>query len=93
MVESIMLAAAIFWDSNFALCPGHYLNLTRKLEFKTKRLKVKRVNDRILQIRPNRTIAKLNLLFMNNSDWWCSRSVIFAEPKGKNVKYNKTYLL
>ena len=50
MVEVIPLAAAIFWDPNFALCPKHGLNLLRKLEFKTKRLKAKVVNKRIGQI-------------------------------------------
>lgn len=30
MVEAILLAATIFWDPNFLLCPGHTLNLAKK---------------------------------------------------------------
>ena len=66
MVEAIPLAAAIFWDPNFALWPRHTLNLARKLGLKTKRLKAELVNERIRQFWANRIIAKLNQLFKNN---------------------------
>ena len=81
-----MLAAAIFWDPNFALCPRHTLHLARKLGLKTKRLKAKVVNERMGQMWANKIIAELDLLFTNNPEWWRSISVIFAQPKGKNVK-------
>ena len=66
MIEVIPLAAAIFWDCNFMLCLKHTLNLARKLELKTKRLKVEMVNEQIRQIWTNRTIVELNLFFINN---------------------------
>ena len=45
MVEAILLAATLFWDSNFKLCPIHTLNLKRKLELMTKSLKVKLIME------------------------------------------------
>ncbi len=92
MVEAIPLAAAIFWDPNFLLCPKHTLKLVKKLGLKTKNLKAEIVKERIGQIWANRTIAELDLLFKNNSDWWHSIAIIFAQPKAqqsvKNVKKN-----
>ena len=86
MVETISLAATIFWDPNFALCPRHTLNLARKLGLKTKELKAEVINERIGQIWANKTIAELDLLFTNNPEWWRFTAVIFAQLKGKNVK-------
>ena len=86
MVEAIPLATAIFWDPNFALCPRHILNLARKLGLKTKKLKAEVINKRIGQIWANRIIAELDLLFINNPEWWRFTVVIFAHPKSKNVK-------
>ena len=90
MVEAIPLAAAIFWDPNFLLCPKHTPKLAKKLGLKTKNLKAEIVKEQIGQIWANRTIAELDLLFMNNPDWWRSTAVIFAQPSAqpsvKNVK-------
>ncbi len=86
MVKAISLAAALFWDPNFLLCPRHILNLVKKLGLKTKNLKVDIVKERIGQIWANKTIAELDVLFTNNPDWWQSTVVIFAQPTGKNVK-------
>lgn len=83
MIEAIPLAAAIFWDSNFALCPRHTLNLARKLGLKTKGLKAEMVNKRIWQIWANKTITELDLLFTNNLEWWRSTAVIFLSRKVK----------
>ena len=86
MVEAIMLAAAIFWDSKFALCPRYTLNVARKLGLKTRRLKAKVINERIRKIWANKTIAELDLLFTNDPEWWRSTAIIFAQPKNKNIK-------
>ncbi len=86
MVEAIPLAAALFWDPNFLLCPRHTLNLAKKLGLKTKGLKVDVVKERIGDIWANRTIAELDVLFTNNPDWWQATAVIYAQPSGKNVK-------
>ena len=83
MVEAIPLAAALFWDPNFLLCPRHTLNLAKKLGLKSKSLKANVVKERIGQIWANRTIAELDVLFTNNLQ---STAVIFAQPSGKNVK-------
>ncbi len=92
MVEAIPLAAAIFWDPNFLLCPKHTLKLAIKLGLKTKNLKAEIVKERIGQIWANRKIAELDLLFKNNPDWWHSTVVIFVQPTAqqsvKNVKKN-----
>ena len=47
IVETITLAAAIFWDPNFVPCPRHTLNLARKLGLKTKNLPSALVKERI----------------------------------------------
>ncbi len=92
MVEAISLAAAIFWDSNFLLCPKYTLKLAKKFELKTKNLKAEIVKERIGQIWANRIIAELDLLFKNNLDWWRSTTIIFAQSTAqqcvKNVKKN-----
>lgn len=67
MIEAKPLAATIFWNFNFVLCFRHIFNLARKLGFKIKRLKTKVVNKQIEKIWTNRIIAKLDLLFTNNS--------------------------
>lgn len=69
MVEPILLAATIFCDPNFALCPKHILNLARKLGTKTKKLKIMVINKQIGQICANKPIAELDLLFKNNFEW------------------------
>ncbi len=86
MVKAIPLAAALFWEPNFLLCPRHTLNLTKKLGLKIRSLKFDVVKERIGQIWANRTIAELDVLFINNPDWWQSIAVIFAQPTGKNIK-------
>ncbi len=86
IVEAIPLATALFWDPNFLLCLRHTLNLAKKLGLKTKGLKVDVVKERIGDIWANKTIAELDVLFMNNPDWWQVTVVIYAQPSGKNVK-------
>ncbi len=66
MVKVIPLAATIFWDSNFLLCPKHTLKLVKKLGLKTKNLKAEIVKEWIEQIWVNKTIAELDLIFKNN---------------------------
>ena len=86
MVKVIPLAATLFWDHNFLLCPRHILNLANKLGLKTKSLKVDLVKAQIGEIWANRIIAELDILFTNNPDWWQETAVILAQPSGKNVK-------
>lgn len=86
MVEVISLAAAIFWDPNFALFFRHILNLAKKLGFKTKKLRAEMVNKRIRQIWAKKIIAELNLLFINNLEWRCPIAIIFTQPKNQNIK-------
>ncbi len=91
-MEVIPLAAAIFWDPYFLLCPKHTLKLAKKLGLKTKNLKAEIVKERIEQIWVNKIIAELDLLFKNNLNWWRSTAVIFARPTAqqsiKNVNKN-----
>ena len=47
IVETIPLAAAIFWDPNFVPCPRHTLNLAKKMGLKTKNLSCILVKERI----------------------------------------------
>ena len=93
IVEAIPLAAAIFWDPNFLLCLKHTLKLVKKLGLNMKNLKAEIVKEQIGKIWANETIAKLDLLFKNNPDWWHSTVVIFAQPTAsqsvKNVKKNQ----
>ncbi len=86
MVETIPLTATLFCDPNFLLYPRHTLNLAKKLELKTKSLKVDIVKERIGQIWVNRIITELDAFFTNNLNWWQVTAVIFAQPTGKNVK-------
>lgn len=88
MVEAILLAATIFWDPNFMMCNRHTLNLTKKLGLKKKNLKVEIVKERIEQILDNKTIAKLNLLFTNNPDWWHFIAIIFTQPLTQSLMKN-----
>ncbi len=85
-MEAILLAAALFWEPNFFLCPQHILNLVKKLGLKNRSLKVDVVKERIGEIWANRTIAELDVLFTNNRDWWQATAVIFTQPMGKRVK-------
>ena len=68
MVKVISLAATLFWDPNFLLCPKHTFNLAKKLGLKTISLKVGLIKMRIREIWANRIIAELDVLFTNNSD-------------------------
>ena len=47
IVETISLAAAIFWDPNFVLCPRYTLNLAKKMGLKTRNLFSTLVKERI----------------------------------------------
>ena len=69
MVKVIPLAAVLFWDHNFIFCLRYTLNLAKKLGLKTKRLKTNIVKEYIQKILANRTIAQLDKLFNENSDW------------------------
>lgn len=50
MIETILLAATIFWDSKFLLYTRHTLNLIKKLDLKTKNLKANVIKEQIGQI-------------------------------------------
>ena len=50
MVETIYLAATIFWNSNFLLCPKYTFKLVKKLGLMTKNLKADIIKKRIGQI-------------------------------------------
>ena len=69
MMEAILLAIAFFLDPNFLLYPKYTLNLAKKLGLKIKSLKVNLVKVQIGKIWANRTIAELDILFINNPDW------------------------
>ena len=69
MVGAIPLAAAVFWDPSFVLCLRHTLNLTKKLDLKTKNLKSDIIKERIQKIRANRIMVQLDELFKSNLDW------------------------
>ena len=79
MMEAILLAAIIFWDSYFLLCPKYTLKLAKKLGVKTKNLKAEIVKKQMGQIWANKIIAELDLLFKNNPNWWRSIIVIFTQ--------------
>ncbi len=68
MVKTILLAIAIFYDPNFLLCTRYTLNFAKKLELKTKNLRVDIIKERIRQIWAYKMIAKLDPLFTNNLD-------------------------
>ena len=91
MDEAIPLAAAIFWDPNFLLCPRYTLNLAKKLGLKTKNLKADIVKKRIGQIWANRKIAELDVLF-TNPEWWRFTAVMFAQPSVKMLSKMRTYI-
>ena len=86
IVETILLAAAIFWDPNFVPCPHHMLNLATKLGLKTKNLPSALVKERIQSIWANRTIGQLYALFKENPDWWSATTVIYSQPSVRNIK-------
>ena len=86
IVETIPLAAAIFWDPNFLPCPRHTLNLAKKMGLKTRNLSNALVKERIQLIWANKTIGQLDALFKENPDWWSATAVIYSQPSVRNVK-------
>ena len=86
IVETIPLAAAIFWDPNFVPCLRYTLNLATKLSLKTKNLPIALVKERIQSIWANITIEQLDALFKKNPDWWSATAVIYSQLLVRNVK-------
>ena len=68
IVETIILAAAIFWDLNFELCPRRTLNLAKKLGLKTRNFSSALVKELIQSLWASRTIKQLDALFKKNLD-------------------------
>ena len=68
IVETIPLAAAIFWNPNFIPCPRHTLNLAKKMSFKVKNLSSALIKERIQSIWANKTIGQLDALFKKKPD-------------------------
>lgn len=82
MVETILLAVAIFWNpSNFVPYAWHTLNLAKKLDLKIQNLKTNIVKERKKQIWTNKILAGLDKLFANNPNWWPSTTVILSQVK------------
>ena len=86
IVETISLAAVIFWDPNFMPCLRHTLNLAKKMGLKTRNLSSALVKERIQSIWANKTIGQLDALFKENPDWWSATAVIYSQPSVRNIK-------
>ena len=79
IIEAIPLAAALFWDPIFALCPSHTMKLAFKLGLRINKVKNDVVKEKIETIWANRTVSLLNRLFMNNPEWWTTTIIIYTQ--------------
>ena len=86
IVETILLAVAIFWDPNFVYYLRYMLNLAIKMGLKTRNLSSTLVKEHIQLIWANKIIGQLDALFKENPDWWNATAVIYSQPLIKNVK-------
>lgn len=66
IIETISLAAALFWDPTFMPCSCHTIKLAFKLGLKTNKIKSGMVKKRIETVWANRTISHLNRWFRDN---------------------------
>lgn len=69
MLKAIQLSSLIFWDETFIPCPHYNLQLAKKLDLKTKHIKNIIIIERLKIIGENKTIIRLNSLFMAYFDW------------------------
>lgn len=66
IIETICLAAAIFWDTSFTLCHCYTVKLAFKLGLKTRGIASSVVKERIKFVWANRNICQLDQLFRKN---------------------------
>lgn len=68
LLEAIVLMNLIFWDDSFILFPRYIVLLAKKLRLITQHVNNGAIKERIVAFWQNRTITRLNTLFVANPD-------------------------
>ena len=83
IIETIFLAAALFWDLVFIPCPYHTMILASKLGLRMQSIASGFVKERIESVWANRTICQLDQLFQNNLESGTQTAIIYTQPSAK----------